>query len=183
MWNSLFGKSRISQCKSSSQNGAWLWNGSQTIRPNCNWFHLSTAIGWTISGLIIDMHTGQTIWAVISVIASRSIRNHLTSTFSALEDLMAWVGFIVPFLKSSLFVFTVHVQALLLVFPHRRVCSFWWFFEYFFQQDSIFRITTWCYCRLSNPNKWAHFALASIPLFHSMNPKHCALSYHIITKA
>ena len=76
--------------------------------PYGNGFHDPSAVCFPVPGLNIHMQAGQAVWAVVSVLASGTIRHHRPAADLTDKAVTARVGLIIPLFDFLTFVFSVH---------------------------------------------------------------------------
>lgn len=86
---------------------------STFTNPYRNWFHDTTAVCQTIPRFHVNMQTGKTIWAVITVFATCTSRNNLSTTHPTNKSIMAGMCFIVAFFILLAFMITIQNDFLL----------------------------------------------------------------------
>ncbi len=77
------------------------------LYPDRHRLHDTAAVGLTVSRLVVNVQAGQAVGTVISVIASRPLRDYLPSADLAVKNVTARVIFIVTLFVSFSFVFSV----------------------------------------------------------------------------
>lgn len=77
--------------------------------PNRDGVHNSAAVGLAVAGFNVNVQAAKAVWAMVAVVAARTLRNYLAPADLAGENLLAGVVFVVAFFKFFLFVFAVHI--------------------------------------------------------------------------
>lgn len=80
--------------------------------PHADGLHAPAAVGFTVTGLVVQVDAPEAVGAVVSVAASGSLGDHRPAADPAGERIRAGMGFVISFVVFSSLIFTIHFHNL-----------------------------------------------------------------------